>query len=246
MRKFINTKNIIIGGSILGIIIVGIILYIIFRPQESKELNPIDQGLLPIRIIQLREGKEQDINFTELSAALIANALISEKQFDKQVQEDIQNLGIDRIDLPPMPTDQIKLIENPSNPQEAIEKYLKDVYTIFKDNTIQLDVNQLTEEALEGKTQNIQSLLKTNTSLYRALFTIEVPSEALKLHKSYIRIAQIQNSFLLGLLNATEDPMRLDINSKITLSLLQQIDVPMKEELQKLRQKYNLIYQKQS
>ncbi len=246
MRKFINTKNIIIGGSILGIIIVGIILYIIFRPQESEELNPIDQGLLPIRIIQIREGKEQDINFTELSAALIANALISEKQFDKQVQEDIQNLGIDRIDLPPMPTDQIKTIENPSNPQEAIEKYLKDVYTVFKDNTIQLDVNQLTEEALEGKTQNIQSLLKTNTSLYRTLFTIEVPSEALTLHKSYIRIAQIQNSFLLGLLNATEDPMRLDINSKITLSLLQQIDVPMKEELQKLRQKYNLIYQKQS
>lgn len=246
MKNFINTKNIIIGGSVLGIIILGVILYMIFRPQKSEEINPIDQGLLPIRIIQLREGREQDINFTELSAALIANALISERPFDEQVQEDIKNLGIDRIDLPPMPTEQIKKIENPSNPQEAIEKYLKDVYTVFRDNAIQLDVNQLTEEALDEKTQNIQSLLTTNTQLYRNLFEIEVPTDAITLHKNYIRIAQIQNSFLLGLLNATTDPMRLDINGKITVSLLQKIDVSMKQELQTIRQKYNLIYQKQS
>jgi hypothetical protein len=245
MIKSIFTKKNIIISSIVLILGVGI-AYIVLKPDTTPKLTPIDEGLNPIRIIQIKDGKEQEINFTESGADIIASALISANPFDEQVKQDVQNLGIDRIDLPPLPEDQIKVIPNPENPQAAIEKYLKEVYTIFKDNTIQPNINQLSEEALDGKTQNIQSLLRTNADLYRSLFTIEVPQDALKLHKGYIRIAQIQNSFLLGLLNASSDPLRLDINSKITVTLLQKIDIPIKEELQSIRKKYNIIYQKQS
>lgn len=245
MIKSLFTKKNIIISSIILVLGVGI-TYIILRPDSKSKLTPIDEGLAPIRIIQIKDGKEQEINFTESGADILASALISANPFEEQVQQDIQNLGIDRIDLPPLPEDQIKVIPSPENPQAAIEKYLKEVYTIFKDNTIQPNINQLSEEALDGKTQNIQSLLSINADLYRSLFTIEVPQDALKLHKGYIRIAQIQNSFLLGLLNASSDPLGLDINSNITVTLLRKIDVPIKEELQSIRKKYNIIYQKQS
>lgn len=245
MIKSLFTKKNIIISSIILVLGLGI-TYIILKPESKPKLTPIDEGLAPIRIIQIKDGKEQEINFTESGADIIASALISANPFNEQVKQDVQNLGIDRIDLPPLPEDQIKVIPNPENPQAAIEKYLKEVYTIFKDNTIQPNISQLSEEALDGKTQNIQSLLRTNADLYRSLFEIEVPQDALKLHKGYIRIAQIQNSFLLGLLNASSDPLRLDINSKITVTLLQKIDVPIKDELQSIRKKYNIIYQKQS
>ena len=245
MIKSLFTKKNIIISSIILVLGIGI-AYIILRPDSKPKLTPIDEGLAPIRIIQIKDGKEQEVNFTESGAEIIASALFSANPFDEQIKQDIQDLGINRIDFPPLPENQIKVIPNPENPQAAIEKYLKEVYTIFKDNTIQLNINQLSEEALDGKTQNIQSLLRINTDLYRSLFTIEVPQDALKLHKGYIRITQIQNNFLLGLLNASSDPLRLDINSKISLSLLQKIDIPIKEELQSIRKKYNIIYQKQS
>jgi hypothetical protein len=243
MIKSLFTKKNIIISSIILVLGLGI-TYIILKPESKPKLTPIDEGLVPIRIIQIKDGKEQEINFTESGADIIASALISANPFDEQVKQDVQNLGIDRIDLPPLPEDQIKVIPNPDNPQAALEKYLKEVYTIFKDNTIQPNINQLSEEALDGKTQNIQSLLRTNTDLYRSLFEIEVPQDALKLHKGYIRIAQIHNSFLLGLLNVSSDPLRLDISNKITLSLLGNVDTLIKQELNILRQKYNLIYKK--
>lgn len=243
MIKSLFTKKNIIICSIILILGLGII-YIILKPFSKSKLTPIDEGLAPIRIIQIKDGKEQEVNFTKSGANIVAGALFSANPFDEQVKQDVQNLGIDRIDLPPLPENQIKVINNSENSQVAIEKYLKEVYTIFKDNTIQPNINQLSEEALDGKTQNIQSLLRINTDLYRSLFEIEVPQDALKLHKGYIRITQIQNSFLLGLLNASSDPLGLDINSKITITLLQKIDVPIKNELQSIRKKYNIIYKK--
>jgi hypothetical protein len=247
MLRYILTKNFIFysGFGLLFIIILASIGYMIVRPTNTyKDLSTVDKGLSPIRILQVKDGKETELNFTKSGAAVLAQALISEEDFVKVVEQSVKDIGIDRVELPPLYENRINVIPADKLNDKSIDNYLTNLYNVFRDNNIQPNINQLSEEALEGKTQNIQSLLRKNTDLYLSLFLLEVPPDALNLHKYYIRIAQIQNSFLLGLLNASSDPFKLDINNKISVSLLQEVDILIKQELQILRQKYNLIYQR--
>jgi hypothetical protein len=248
MSKSIFTKKflIYIGIGILSIILVGGLIYFIIRPKQTGfvDLSTIDKGLSPIRIIQVKNGKEQELNFTQAGAEILASSLMSDGNLADEIQKNVQNLGVDRIELPPLPEQNINIIPVDKLNSNSIDNYLSNLYNIFRDNSIQPNINQLSESALNRKTQDIQSLLSKNTDLYLNLFIIEVPPDAIKLHKAYIRIAQVQNSFLLGLLNASSDPLKLDINNKITINLLQNLDVVIKQELQILRQKYNLIYQR--
>ena len=239
-----NLMYMIIGIVCLGII--AIIFYFIFRPAQSQSdaLSTIDKGLAPIKIIQTKDGKEQEVNFTKIGAEIIANAINSDKPLVEEIQNNAKNIGISRIELPPLPSENINLISVENLNQNSIDNYLTNLYNIFRENSIQPNINQLSENALSGKTQEIQSLLNKNKDLYYSLFIVEVPPDAISLHKAYIRIAQVQNSFLLGLLEASSDPLKLDINNKLTISLLQNLDILIKQELQVLRQKYNLIYQK--
>jgi len=239
-----NLMYMIIGIVCLGII--AIIFYFIFRPDQSKSdtLSSIDKGLAPIKIIQRKDDKDQEVNFTKIGAEIVANAINSDKPLIEEIQNNTKNIGISRIELPPLPSENINLIAVENLNQNSIDNYLTNLYNIFRDNSIQPNINQLSEDALSGKTQEIQSLLNKNKDLYYSLFIVGVPLDAISLHKAYIRIAQVQNSFLLGLLEASSDPLKLDINTKLTISLLQNLDIPIKQELQILRQKYNLIYTK--
>lgn len=248
MSKSIFTKKFLIytGIGILSIILVGGLIYFIIRPKQTGfvDLSTIDKGLSPIRIIQIKDGKEQELNFTQAGAEVLASSLMSDGNFVDEIQKNVKNIGVDRIELPPLPEQNINIIPAEKLNANSIDNYLTNLYNIFRDNSIQPNINQLSENALNEKTQDIQSLLSKNTDLYLNLFILEVPPDAVKLHKAYIRIAQVQNSFLLGLLNASSDPLKLDINNKITINLLQSLDIVIKQELQILRQKYNLIYQR--
>lgn len=248
MSKSILTKKSLIYTSIviLCIGILGGILYFILRPKKTEfvDLSTIDKGLSPIRIIQVKDGKEQELNFTQVGAEILASSLMSDGDFVDEIQKNVKNIGVERIELPPLPEQNINIMQADKLNSNSIDNYLTNLYNIFRHNSIQPNINQLSESALSGKTQDIQSLLSKNTDLYLNLFIIEVPPDAVKLHKAYIRIAQVQNSFLLGLLNASSDPLKLDINNKITINLLQSLDIVIRQELQILRQKYNLIYQK--
>jgi len=229
------------------ILIIFSFWYLIWKPPTPYEnLSTIDNGLAPIKILQVKEdGKETELNFTKAGAAVLAQALLSEEDFVKTIEQSVKDIGIDKVELPPLQEDRINLItDKEAITNQSIDNYLTSLYNIFRDNNIQPNINQLSKEALEGKTQTIQSLLGKNTDLYLSLFLIEVPPDTLQLHKYYIRIAQIQNSFLLGLLNSSSDPFKLDINNKITLSLLENADILIKQELSILRQKYNLIYKR--
>lgn len=242
-----NLIYIIIGIICLGIIITS--FYFIFLRQNQSQYNTlstIDKGLAPIKIIQTKDGKDQEVNFTKIGAEILASSLISDKPLVEEIQNNTQNIGISRIELPHLPSENINLIPVEKLDANSIDKYLTNLYNIFRDNSIQPNINQLSEDALSGKTQDIQNLLNKNKDLYFSLFIIEVPpdKDAVQLHKAYIRIAQVQNNFLLGLLEASSDPLKLDINNKLTISLLQNLDILSKQELQALRQKYNLIYQK--
>ncbi len=240
-----NLIYIIIGIICLGIIITS--FYFIFLRQNQSQYNTlstIDKGLAPIKIIQTKDGKDQEVNFTKVGAEILTSSLISDKPLVEEIQNNTKNIGISRIELPPLPSENINLISVENLTQNSIDNYLTNLYNIFRENSIQPNINQLSEDALSGKTQEIQSLLNKNKGLYYSLFIVEVPPDAISLHKAYIRIAQVQNSFLLGLLEASSDPLKLDINNKLTISLLQNLDILIKQELQALRQKYNLIYQK--
>jgi len=246
MLKFIKNNLIYISVGIIFILIVIGIIYFIRSSTKSKDtdLSSIDKGLSPIRILQNKDGKEQELNFTKVGAEILASSLISDKSFVEEIQNQTKNIGIDKIELPPIPEDNINLIPTEQLQENSIDNYLTNLYNIFRENSIQPNINQLSEDALSGKTQDIQSLLNKNKDLYYSLFIIAVPPDALNLHKAYIRVAQVQNSFLLILLNASSDPLKLDINNKLTISLLQNLDIVIKQELQSIRQKYNLIYKK--
>jgi hypothetical protein len=248
MSKSIFTKKFLIytGIGVLCIGILGGIAYFIIRPKQTGfvDLSTIDKGLSPIKIIQVKDGKEQELNFTQVGAEILASSLMSDGNFVDEIQKNVKNIGVERIELPPLPEQNINIIPADKLNSNSIDNYLTNLYNIFRDNSIQPNINQLSESTLSGKTQDIQSLLSKNTDLYLNLFIIEVPPDAIRLHKAYIRIAQVQNSFLLGLLNASSDPLKLDINNKITINLLQSLDIVIKQELQILRQKYNLIYQR--
>lgn len=248
MLKTILNKQNVIYGSIAIVAMVSLIslIYFIIKPKQTTniDLSTIDKGLSPIKILQFKDGKEQEVNFTQTGAEILAASLMSENPFVEDIQNNVKSAGISRIELPPLAEENINIISSEKTDVNSIDNYLTNLYNIFRDNSIQPNINQLSENALSGKTQEVQSLLSKNTDLYLNLFTIEVPSELLTLHKAYIRIAQIQNSFLLGLLNASSDPLKLDINNKLTISLLSKLDIIIKQELQILRQKYNLIYQR--
>ena len=249
MLRYLLTKTSIFYSvmSLFLILIIFSFWYLIWKPPTPYEnLSTIDNGLAPIKILQVKEdGKETELNFTKAGAAVLAQALLSEEDFVKTIEQSVKDIGIDKVELPPLQEDRINLItDKEAITNQSIDNYLTSLYNIFRDNNIQPNINQLSKEALEGKTQTIQSLLGKNTDLYLSLFLIEVPPDTLQLHKYYIRIAQIQNSFLLGLLNSSSDPFKLDINNKITLSLLENADILIKQELSILRQKYNLIYKR--
>jgi hypothetical protein len=239
-----RSKYIIIVVSIFIFIIGSGLIYIqLNKDNTNNSPLSIEDGLTPIKIIQTVDGKEQEVNFTQATFKILEKTLKSNDSFELEALKALESIQISKIIFPPIPETYIKTI-NSNNPQSDIENYLKEVYTIFKDNTIQPNINQLVDEALSQNTTNIQSQLQTNSALYENLFKISIPQDALSLHKKYIQIAQIQNNFLVGLLSAEQDPLKIQINTKLTLTLLDQINMPIKQDLQTLREKYNITYQK--
>lgn len=248
LQSIFKRQNLVYIGIIIILVIVLVVVFYIIKnsgKSQSANLSAIDKGLTPIKILQTtKDGKQQEVNFTKIGAEILTSSLISDKPLVEEIQNNTKNIGIDNIELPPLPEKNINLLSTEELNANSIDNYLTNLYNVFRENSIQPNINQLSEDALSGKTQNIQSLLNKNKSLYLSLFIIEVPPDALQLHKAYIRIAQVQNSFLLILLNASSDPLKLDINNKLTVSLLQRLDLVIKQELQTLKQKYNLIYKK--
>jgi hypothetical protein len=247
-KSIFNKRNLIYFLiTIISISIISLFIYLIFKSNSSKSnnLSTIERGLQPIKIIQNKNGKEQEANFTQIGAEVLASSLESDKPFVEEIKNNTKNIGISRIELPILPEENINVLNVDKLEENSIDNYLTNIYNIFRDNSIQPNINQLSIDALNDKTQDIKLLIEKNKSLYFALFLVEVPPDALILHKSYIRIAQVQNSFLLGLLEASSDPLKLDINNKLTISILKKLDITIKQELDTIRQKYNLIYQKQ-
>lgn len=247
-QSIFNKRNLIYFLiTIISISIIGLFIYLIFRTNNSSptNLSTIEKGLQPIKIMQNKNGKEQEVNFTQIGAEILASSLASDKPFVEEIKNNTQNIGINRIELPILPEENINVLNVDKLRENSIDNYFTSIYNIFRDNSIQPNINKLSEDALNGKTQDIKSLIEKNKNLYFSLFVIEVPPDVLSLHKSYIRIAQVQNSFLLGLLEASSDPLKLDVNNKLTISLLKRLDITIKQELDTIRQKYNLIYKRQ-
>lgn len=213
------------------------------RPKITQA--EIEAGLAPIKLIQTKDGVDKEVNFTEVAVNIISNSASSEDtKLKDEIKKAVEEAKIDKILFPILPIEKLNITYSSSNPQLAIEKYLQEVYNIFSSNNIQPNIAQLEKEALAQKTDTILSLIKTNTVLYKSLFYIDVPSEVLDLHTNYIKVTQVQNSFLVNLLYATQDPVKLQINSKITMRLLEELDLSIKDKLTSLQNTYGLKLQK--
>lgn len=243
--KFIKSwQGIAIIITILMMLSGIFIIYRFIAKPTTEELG-IEVGLAPIKIMQEKDGKEQEINFTETTLDILASAVnAADESFLESSKKGIEEANITKILFPIIPENHLNIKAPSNNPQLDIEKYLREVYTIFEDNNIQPNIAKLEAEALNQKTDNILPLIQTNNVLYKSLFFIDVPVEVLDLHLNYIRIAQVQNSFLLNLLYASQDPVKLQINSNITINLLRELDIPIKEKLTSLEKIYNITYQK--
>lgn len=243
--KAMKSWNGIITIIIIFIIIAsGFIVYTMFLNRPKITQAEIEAGLAPIKLIQTKDGVDKEVNFTEVAVNILSNSANSENtKLKDEIKKGIEEAKIDKILFPVLPINKLNIIYSSSNPQLAIEKYLQEVYNIFSSNNIQPNIAKLEKEALDQKTDNILALIKTNTVLYKSLFYIDVPSEVVDLHTNYIKVAQIQNSFLVNLLYATQDPIKLQINSRITMRLLEELDLSIKEKLKSLQDTYGLKLQ---
>lgn len=245
LLKSIRSWNGIITMIIIFMLVAsGFIVYTFFnRPKISQA--EIEAGLAPIKLIQTKDGVDQEVNFTEVAVNILSNSVNSEDtKLKDEIKKGIEEAQIDKILFPVLPVEKLNIIYSSSNPQLTIEKYLQEVYNIFSSNNIQPNIVKLEQEALGQKTDTILSLINTNTVLYKSLFYIDVPYEVLDLHTNYIKVAQVQNSFLVNLLYATKDPIKLQINSRITMRLLEELDISIKDKLTSLQNKYGLKLQK--
>ncbi len=238
--QFFKTHSIFLVPLALLLTFVGLLTFWFRSSQAEPEQVAIESGLSEIKLIQVVDGKEQEINITETTLGILRAAIQSNERFDTKTREEIQQVQIDDVVFPTLPEQYFTIVDNSST--ESIEKYLQDVYTVFNENQVNININKLVQESLNEDLADVEAQLEANRKLYLELFAIEVPRDALPLHKKYLRITQIQHHFLNNLLTAEEDPLKVDIDIRLAMSLLDKLNEPIRQDLKTLSDKYQITY----
>lgn len=238
--EFIKTNSIFILPLSLLLVFVGLLGFWFTREQAAGEQISLESGLSEIKLIQVVDGKEQEINITETTLGILKAAIESNERFDTKTRQEIQQVQIDDVVFPTLPEQYLTIVDNSST--ESIEKYLQDVYTVFNENAVNININKLVQESLNSDLADVEAQLEANRQLYRSLFAMEVPRDAVPLHRKYLRITQIQHHFLNNLLTAEEDPLKVDIDIRLAISLLDKLNEPIKQDLSTLSDKYQITY----
>ena len=238
--QFFKTHSIFLVPLALLLTFVGLLTFWFRSSQAEPEQVAIESGLSEIKLIQVVGGKEQEINITETPLGTLRAAIQSNERFDTKTREEIQQVQIDDVVFPTLPEQYFTIVDNSST--ESIEKYLQDVYTVFNENQVNININKLVQESLNEDLADVEAQLEANRKLYLELFAIEVPRDALPLHKKYLRITQIQHHFLNNLLTAEEDPLKVDIDIRLAMSLLDKLNEPIRQDLKTLSDKYQITY----
>lgn len=244
-------KKIVTSILIVTFVIIFIISAFWYRKYSKDKILQANLGigLTPIRIEQVIDGKTQEVNFTDATLQLIAEALKEtstnpDTEFETIFASGFQKLNIQSIIFPPIVTKELTIIPKSETSSETIEQYLKDVYTIFNRHKVIQNLPFLISEIQKNNADTVIREKNNNEKLYYALFEVAVPEEALDLHTKYIKITQVQNHLLTSMLNLSSDPLRLDIDLRMSSYLLSQLKDPINQDLKKIQEIYpNIQYQ---
>ena len=218
-------------------------------PQDRQRTQDIDEGLQEIKVsFQIyNDGTPELLSIDNLSSAIILAASDRAEEKDEllpvALQEVLSNLTIREVTLPPLSDETLKIVDKSES--QDIEFYLQNVYTVFSENKVDFDFGVGFDEAQKGNLDIVNEQIKINQNLYLALISMDVPQPAASLHKKYIRLSQVQHHFLQSILASIEDPLRIRIDIQLVQTILLEIDQPLRDDLRKLSQDYDIELQRQ-
>jgi len=233
-------KNILFIIPLILIIII-ILLYIFFIKEPTPKDNiSLEDGLKPITIILDVNNKDLEANLTIINSLILSNAINSDEDSKEVILNNIKNLDIKDLKMPPMPESKIK-VSNFYN-KKSIENYLEKVYNLYEEYPVDIDYQKLLIQASEDNFTEIDTLIKNNDDLYYKLFELKVPKEVILIHKQYIKMVQIDNSLLLSIKKLKQDPYMVEFNQTMRGDISSLFNKIMKQELYKLSEKYEFSY----
>jgi hypothetical protein len=229
--------------GILFIVLVGAISFTINRTQAviSKEIYAT---LATIKFIEDTPLGPQEINFTDKTLNIFGTSVERGEKVFVTTEELLKEIQIQDIVFPPLREERLKIVDN-SN-QGFVENYFKAVYNLMSELNTTEDLNQITMQAIDGKLDQITYARNQTKSVYRDMYGIEVPREAVDLHKNYLRIIQTQYNLFDNIANIKNDPARLRIDLILTQEILVRLQEVINQQLEHASQYYNVKIQKNS
>lgn len=245
--KKIKRKKLIFIYIPLTLIFV-ILSYFLFVNYESESYKKerkeaIDNGLKPMEIISVIDGKRQPINLSNTYNLLLINILSDEENTlsESEITSDLLSLiDIRDISMPILPEEYFKFEIITS--KKSIEKYLTTVYNLYEQYPNDFDYKELVNYAKNNDFTKINQLLENNKNIYIKLLDMKIPKETKSIHKSYILSLQINNSLLLSMLKYQEDPLMVSFNNDIKNNLSPIISDTLRLNLDLIDKKYKINY----
>jgi hypothetical protein len=214
----------------------------VYSAQKTLDANKKDlsAGLGEIKIIQEVNGIEKEVNFTKMLTEVFVKSMMNKEQdFKSNSKTLIDNYPIKKIEFPPILEKNIKVKQDFTS--EDVKVYLNEVYKLFKKNEVFFVRGDLLKFSTpEERESQAKDLLKKNEAIYYGLFNMEVPQDALSIHKKYIQITQVQNDFLHSILKEKEDPIKSSVALRFGIQVLGMIKDPLNQELKALSKKYQI------
>lgn len=223
--------------GLLLFVLVGLIGFTINRSQVVAS-NEIYATLASIKFIEKTPLGPQEINFTDKTVNIFGTSVNRGEKLFVTTEELVQQIKIEDIIFPPIREERLKIVDKTN--QGFVENYFRAVYNLLSKLNSEEDLNQLTLQAIDGKTNQIEYERNKTKAIYREMYRLEIPREAKDLHISYLRIIQTQYNLYNNIATIKNDPARLRIDLIVTQEILTKLQQRINEQLEEVSQKYQI------
>jgi hypothetical protein len=220
--------------------------YTLNRKHEIRQAA-LAKGLDEITIIKQTEtGQTKKLNITETVFNILTASIRQKGRLDSQAKREISNLSIKDVRFPPLPEQYLRTYE--TSRKEDIAQYFQKVYNILNRKHEEVSVQNITKKAVNRQEngKSLENLRSVNETMYYDLVDAQVPQPALKVHKSYLRIVQLQYHLLNGLSKQKDDPLGRKTNYLLAVEILQELRPRLNTEIKALENQYGLKLQNQT
>lgn len=218
-------------------VLVGLISFTVNRSQTVAS-NEIYATLASIKFIEDTPLGPQEINFTDKTVNIFGASVERGERLLVTTEELVQEIKIEEVVFPPIREERLKIVDKAS--QGFVENYFRAVYNLLSELNSEEDLNQLTLQAVDGKTNLIKHEKTKTKAIYREMYRLEIPREARDLHVSYLRIIQTQYNLYNNIETINDDPARLRIDLIVTQEILTKLQEKVNQELEKVSQVYQV------